>query len=290
MDTMPSELASTAVLSSGMVAAVLVAAAMHATWNAIAHGIGDRLVGFALIGVVDVVIGGAIVAVTGLPPTGAWPFIVVSALTHVVYNVFLLISYQLGDFSQTYPLARGISPVVVAAVSILLLHRVLTTRELIGICLISAGLIGLVVVGGIKNVDPRALGAAGVTGVMIATYTVVDGLGVERAPLFAYTGWMFLLQGPALPLIALMRRRGQLLPRIRRHLWPGLLGGVIQLAAYAIVLWAQTSGMLAAVAALRESSIVFGAVIGAVFFGERLGHHRTVMAVVVLCGVIVLST
>jgi drug/metabolite transporter (DMT)-like permease len=290
MDTMPSELASTAVLSSGMVAAVLVAAAMHATWNAIAHGIGDRLVGFALIGVVDVVVGGAIVAVTGLPPTEAWPFIVVSAVTHVGYNVFLMISYQLGDFSQTYPLARGISPVVVAAVSILLLHRVLTARELIGICLISAGLVGLVVVGGIKNVDPRALGAACVTGIMIATYTVVDGLGVERAPLFAYTGWMFLLQGPALPAIALLRRRGQLLPRMRRHLWPGLLGGVIQLAAYAIVLWAQTSGMLAAVAALRESSIVFGAVIGAVFFGERLGHHRTVMAVVVLFGVIVLST
>jgi uncharacterized membrane protein len=126
MDTMPSALASTAVLSSGMVAAVLVAAAMHATWNAIAHGIGDRLVGFALMGVVDVVIGGAVVAVIGLSPTGAWPFIVVSAVTHVVYNVFLMISYQLGDFSQTDPLARGISPVVVAAVSILLLNRVLT--------------------------------------------------------------------------------------------------------------------------------------------------------------------
>lgn len=290
MVALASGLASTATLSTGMVAAVLVAAAMHATWNAIAHGIGDRLIGFALIGVVNMVVGSAMVAVTGFPPAEAWPFIVVSAVTHVVYNVFLLISYQLGDFSQTYPLARGISPVVVAAASIFLLHRLLTARELIGICLISAGLVGLVVVGGIKNVDPRALGAAAVTGVMIATYTVVDGLGVERAPLFAYTGWMFLLQGPALPVIALLRRRGELLPRMRRHLWPGLLGGVIQLAAYSIVLWAQTSGMLATVAALRESSIVFGAVIGAVFFGERLGRHRTVMAVVVLCGVIVLGT
>lgn len=135
-----SGLASTAALSSSMVAAVLVAAAMHATWNTIAHGIGDSLVGFALIGVVDVVVGTAIVVVTGLAPTEAWLFILVSAVTHVVYNVFLMVSYQLGDFSQTYPLARGISPVVVAAVSILLLHRVLTIRELIGICLVSAGL------------------------------------------------------------------------------------------------------------------------------------------------------
>jgi drug/metabolite transporter (DMT)-like permease len=273
-----------------MVAAVLVAAAMHATWNAIAHAIADRLVGFALISVVYVVVGAAIVAVTGIPPAGAWPFIVVSAVIHVAYNLFLMASYQLGDFSQTYPLARGIAPVVVAAASILLLHRVLTARELIGIGLISAALIGLVVVGGIKNVDPRALGAAGVTGIMIATYTVVDGLGVARAPVLAYIGWMFLLQGPALPAIALWRRGRRLLPQMERHLWPGLLGGLISLAAYGIVLWAQTSGMLATVAALRESSIVFGALIGAVFFGEQLGRHRTVMAVVVLFGVIVLST
>src|ERR1700712_702674 len=128
-------------LSSTMVAAVLLAAVLHATWNAIAHGIADRLVGFALIGVANVIVGGAIVAVTGLPPAGAWPYIVVSAVVHVAYNAFLMASYQLGDFSQTYPLARGISPVIVAAASVLLLHRVLTTRELIGICLIAAGLI-----------------------------------------------------------------------------------------------------------------------------------------------------
>lgn len=272
-----------------MVAAVLAAAALHATWNAIAHGIADRLIGFALIGVVYVVVGGAIVAITGLPPAGAWPFIVASAIVHVAYNLFLLLSYQLGDFSQTYPLARGISPIVVAAVSVALLHRVLTTRELIGIGLISAGLIGLVVVGGVRNIDHRALAAAAATGIMIATYTVVDGIGVGRAPVVTYIGWLFLLQGPALPVIALLRRGGELPGLLRRHLWPGLLGGVISLVAYSIVLWAQTSGMLAAVAALRESSIVFGALIGAVFFGERLGRHRTVMAVVVLVGVIVLS-
>ena len=165
-----------------MVAAVLVAAAMHAAWNAIAHAIDDRLVGFALISVAYLVVGATIVAVTGLPPADAWPFIAVSAVTHVAYNLFLMASYQLGDFSQTYPLARGISPVVVAAVSILLLHRVLSVREWVGICFISAGLIGLVLVGGIKGLDPWALGAAGATGIMIATYTVVDGLGVEEPP------------------------------------------------------------------------------------------------------------
>jgi drug/metabolite transporter (DMT)-like permease len=276
-------------LSPAMVAAVLTAAALHATWNAIAHAIADRLVGFALISVAYFVVGAAIVAVTGLPPAGAWPFIVASAVTHVAYNLFLMASYQLGDFSQTYPLARGISPIIVAVVSVVVLHRVLTVRELIGICLISAGLIGLVVVGGITNINPWALGAAAATGIMIATYTVLDGLGVSRAPVLAYIGWMFLLQSPGLPAIALLRRRRDLLTQMRRHLWPGLLGGLISLAAYSIVLWAQTSGMLAAVAALRESSIVFGALIGTVFFGERLGRHRIVMAAVVVIGVVVLS-
>lgn len=272
-----------------MVAAVLTAAALHATWNAMAHAIADRLVGFALISMTYFVVGAAIVAVTGLPPAGAWPFIVASAVTHVAYNLLLMASYQLGDFSQTYPLARGISPIVVAMVSIVLLHRVLTVRELIGIGFISAGLIGLVVVGGITNVNPWALGAAAATGIMIATYTVFDGLGVARAPVLAYIGWMFLLQSPGLPAIALLRRRRDLLTQMRTHLWPGLLGGLISLVAYSIVLWAQTSGMLAAVAALRESSIVFGALIGAVFFGERLGRHRSLMAVVVVIGVVVLS-
>ncbi|MET0704377.1 MAG: EamA family transporter [Mycobacterium sp.] len=276
-------------LSPAMVAAVLTAAALHATWNAMAHAIADRLVGFALISMTYFVVGAAIVAVTGLPPAGAWPFIVASAVTHVAYNLLLMASYQLGDFSQTYPLARGISPIVVAMVSIVLLHRVLTVRELIGIGFISAGLIGLVVVGGITNVNPWALGAAAATGIMIATYTVFDGLGVARAPVLAYIGWMFLLQSPGLPAIALLRRRRDLLTQMRTHLWPGLLGGLISLVAYSIVLWAQTSGMLAAVAALRESSIVFGALIGAVFFGERLGRHRSLMAVVVVIGVVVLS-
>jgi drug/metabolite transporter (DMT)-like permease len=273
-----------------MIAAVLAAALLHAAWNSIAHGIGDRLVGFALIGVADLVGGGVLAAFAGLPTAGAWPYIVASAVLHIAYNLMLLASYQLGDFSQTYPLARGTAPLLVALASVLLLHRPLAAQDLAGIIAVSAGLIGLVLAGGLPGrKEMPAVAAALATGLLIALYTVVDGLGVAQGPLIAYIGWRFFLQGSALPVLAVLRRGRRLPALLRRHAIAGLAGGVISLAAYSIVLWAQTSGALAPIAALRESSIVFGALIGALFLHEPLGHRRAAAAGVVLAGVLLLS-
>jgi drug/metabolite transporter (DMT)-like permease len=277
-------------LSPFMVAAVLAAAVLHAAWNSIAHGIGDRLIGFAMIGIVDVVGGGALAAFAGLPPAGAWPYIVASAVVHIGYNLLLLASYQLGDFSQTYPLARGTAPLLVAVTSVALLGRPLPAQDLAGILAVSTGLIALVFAGGLPNrKELPAVAAAAATGLLIALYTVIDGLGVAEGPLMAYIGWMFFLQGPVLPVLAVVRRGRRLPALLRRHAAAGLAGGAISLAAYSIVLWAQTSGALAPIAALRESSIVFGAVIGALFLREPLGHRRAVAAAVVLAGVLLLS-
>jgi drug/metabolite transporter (DMT)-like permease len=273
-----------------MIAAVLVAALLHAAWNSIAHGIGDRLIGFAMIGIVDLVGGGALAAVAGPPSADAWPYIVASAAVHVGYSLLLLASYQLGEFSQVYPLARGTAPLIVALASVVLLDRPLPAQDLAGVLAVSAGLIGLVLVGGRPGRrELPAVAAAVATGLLIALYTVIDGIGVAEGPLLAYIGWMFLLQGPVLPVLAVLRRRRRLPALLRRHALPGLAGGAISLAAYSIVLWAQTSGALAPIAALRESSIVFGALIGAVFLGEPLGHRRAAAAAVVLAGVLALS-
>jgi drug/metabolite transporter (DMT)-like permease len=282
--------ATTPSLGPFMIAAVLAAALLHAAWNSIAHGIGDRLIGFAMIGVVDLVGGGALAAYAGLPPAGAWPYIVASAVVHIGYNLLLLASYQLGEFSQAYPLARGTAPLIVALASVLLLHRPLAVQDVAGILAVSAGLIGLVLAGGLPGrKEMPAVAAALATGLLIAMYTVIDGLGVAEGPLLAYIGWMFFLQGPALPVLAVLRRRRGLSVLLRRHAAAGLAGGAISLAAYSIVLWAQTSGALAPIAALRESSIVFGALIGALVLREPLGHRRAVAATVVLAGVILLS-
>ena len=107
-------------VSGGVVAITLVAAVLHAFWNAVAHGVTDRLVGFALIGVADVVVGGIGALVVGLPPPAAWPFILASALLHVIYTLLLWASYQLGEFSQVYPVARGTAPLVVAVIEVVL--------------------------------------------------------------------------------------------------------------------------------------------------------------------------
>jgi drug/metabolite transporter (DMT)-like permease len=277
-------------VSLSIVLAVLFSALLHATWNSLAHAVSDRLVGFALIGVADMVGGGLMVAGAGLPPAAAWPFIGASAALHVMYSLLLLASYELGEFSQMYPLARGTSPWVVALVSVVVLGRELPITELVGVLAVSAGLIALVFIGGRPGrKDLPAVTAAVLTGLAIASYTVVDGLGVMQAPLFAYTGWMFLLQGPPIAVIAALRRGRRLPAAVRASAVPGLTGGTTSIVAYTIVLWAQTSGALAPIAALRETSIVFGALIGAVFLGERLGVRRAIAAGVVLAGVALIS-
>lgn len=270
--------------------AVLGAAVLHAVWNALAHGVPDRLGGFALIGLSSGLCGLVAVMVTGMPPAGAWPYILASVILHLVYQAGLLASYQLGQFSQVYPLARGTSPWVVAVVAIVVLHQKPVPLELAGVLLISAGLFGLVLIGGLpsRRQAPALLAAFG-TGLLIAAYTVVDGVAVHKIPLASYMGWVFMLQGLIVPVFVLIRRGPGFLVQARGYLWAGLGGGVVSLVAYGLVLWAQTRGALAAIAALRETSIIFGAVIGALFFGERFGRNRAVAAAVVVAGIVVIN-
>lgn len=273
-----------------VVPVVLGAAVLHASWNALAHGISDRLVAFSLIGLAYTAVCAVLVAVVGLPASGAWPWILASAGVHVLYQLALMGSYQLGPFSQVYPLARGTSPWVVAVVSMTVLGQHLPVIELVGVLVVSAGLISLVFVGGRpRRGDALALVAALITGVMIATYTVLDGVGVHTTSLLTYAGWMFLLQGPAVPLLAVLLRGRRLGVQLRPSLLLGLLGGIVSLIAYGLVLWAQTRGALAPIAALRETSIVIAALIGAVFLHERFGRARALAGFVVVLGIVLLN-
>jgi drug/metabolite transporter (DMT)-like permease len=269
---------------------VLGAAVLHATWNAMAHGAPDRVAGLALFEVAAGAIGLVAVLVMGLPPADTWGYIIASALLHVAYLGGLLASYQLGQFSQMYPLARGTSPWVVAVVSIVVLHQALAVLELTGVLLVSAGLIALVFIGRPGRRQAPALLAAFGTGLMIAAYTVVDGLAVHKMPVATYMGWVFMLQGLAVPLAVVWWRGPRVFQLPRSAVLSGLAGGVVSMAAYGLVLWAQTRGTLAAIAALRETSIIFGAILGAVFFGERFGPRRAIAAAVVVAGIILITT
>lgn len=184
---------------------------------------------------------------------------------HVVYTLLLWLSYQLGDFSQTYPIARGTAPFVVAVVEITLGHA-LPVLQLAGILVISMGLVSLALEGGRPSRSALpAVGSAVSTGVAIAGYTVIDATAVASTPVLVYAAWMFLLQGPVLPAIGALRRGRDLIGQVRPVLIAGFGGGLVSLAAYGLVLVAQTSGATAAVAALRETSIVIGALIGTLF-------------------------
>jgi drug/metabolite transporter (DMT)-like permease len=268
---------------------VLGAAVLHATWNAMAHGAPDRVAGLALFELAAGVIGLVAILLTGLPPAGTWGYIVASALLHLAYLGGLLASYQLGQFSQMYPLARGTSPWVVAVVSIVVLHQHLAVIELAGVLLISGGLIGLVFIGRPGRRQLPALLAAFGTGLMIASYTVVDGVAVHKMPVATYMGWVFMLQGFAVPLAVVLWRGPQAFNLPKPAIFSGLFGGVVSMAAYGLVLWAQTRGTLAAIAALRETSIIFGALIGTLFFNERFGPKRAAAAAVVVTGIILIT-
>ncbi|UIX33416.1 DMT family transporter [Streptomyces sp. GQFP] len=268
-------------------AAVLLAAVTHASWNALAHRITDKLVGFTLIAGGGMVIGLVAVPFVPLPAAGAWPYLVVSAVVHLVYFVLLMRSFRLGDFGQAYPIARGTAPLVVTLLAAVFAHEVPDGWAAAGIALSCTGLTG-VALWGLRGRRPNwaAIGAALATGLSIAAYTVVDGLGVRASgSALGYIAWLMALEGIAIPGYALYRWRGQFLAKVRPFAGVGLLGAALSVAAYGLVLWAQTKAELAPIAALRESSILVGAAIGAVFFKERFGASRIAAAGLLVIGI-----
>ncbi|MFZ3595194.1 EamA family transporter [Streptomyces sp. BH104] len=270
-------------------AAVLLAAVTHASWNALAHHITDKLVGFTLISGGGTLIGLVLAVFAPIPAAGAWPYLVASALLHVAYYALLMTSFKLGDFGQAYPIARGTAPLVVTVLAAVFAGEVPGGWQAAGVAVSSAGLTGLALWGlrgSGRRPDWRALGAALATGVAIASYTVVDGLGVRASgSSLGYIAWLMILEGIAVPVYAAYHWRGELVERLRPFAWRGLLGAALSVAAYGLVLWAQTRADLAPISALRESSIIVGAAIGAVFFKERFGAPRLVAAGVVVAGI-----
>jgi drug/metabolite transporter (DMT)-like permease len=274
-----------------VVAAVLAAAVLHASWNAIAKGVDDRLGLFLRASIVNVAIGAAALWWIVPPAGAAWPWLLASVAVHVLYNLGLLAAYQIGDFNQTYPLARGVGPLVVAVVAVTVIGESLAPAPAVGIVLIGGAV-------GVLGLTPRGLAAnraavlvAVATGVVIATYTVLDGLGVRRSgsPL-GYVLWLMALHGLAtIATVAVLRRR-LARPPVTPSGWPvAVAAGVMSLLAYGLVLWAQTRGALAAVAALRESSVVVAAGLGAVLFREPLGRTRIAASIAVAAGVVLLA-
>ena len=273
--------------------AVLFAAVLHASWNAMLHGNRDRFLSMTWMSIAIGVVSVFVVIALPLPPQAAWPYIVASGLVHVVYNVSLVRAYRRGDLAQAYPIARGSSPMLVTLGAALFAHEGIGGLHALGIVLISGGIMALALQGG--RVSRAGALAALTVGVTIAVYTVIDGIGVRLSggEAVAYTAWMFMFYW-FMPVIFVAKRG---LPALWTPLrdapmavGSSLAGGLVSIAAYGIVIWAMQAGAMGAVSALRETSVVFAALIGRVFLQEPVSAKRWLACVVVAAGAVLLGT
>lgn len=269
-------------------AVVLFAALLHASWNAIVKGGSDKLLTTVLVAGSAALLAGVALPFLAQPAPQSWPFIAASVLLQVVYYALVAKAYQVADMSQTYPLMRGCAPLLVAVFSVYWLGEQLTGTAWLGIAIICGGILcmagrGLAGSPGLGI----ALGNAGV----IASYTLVDGVGVRLsgAPV-AYGLWIFLLSGLALAAWALAQspRRATLVRYLGGNWHYGLIGGFGSIASYSLALWAMTLAPVAVIAALRETSILFGMAISAVILKERLTALRIAAACVIALGAVTL--
>ena len=274
---------------------VLLAAVTHAAWNALAHSIKDQLISFGLIGIGAAVVAVPLIATVTVPRAGSRPFLLASVAIHVFYTLLLMRSFTYGDFGQVYPLARGVSPLVVTAAAAVFAAEAPTLPQATGIGVISAGMATLVLAGRREAIaagkpSRAALLAAFGTGLTIAAYTVVDGIGVRKSGSPAgYIAWLMLLTSLGVPAWATARRRRALREVPPAVALAGLAAGALSVLAYGLVLWAQTRGALAPIAALRETSVIFGALIAAIAFREPFGRTRIIAAALVAAGIVTLN-
>jgi drug/metabolite transporter (DMT)-like permease len=276
-------------LTPGITLLILVAAVMHAAWNALVKSSRDPLVELATLNLAGGLVSLPLLPAFGFPGLAVAPYLAGNVLCHTAYYTLLLNSYSAGGLSLVYPIARGVAPLLVAAVSIPLLGEVLRGRALLGVVLIAISIASLALAGGRQNFRPRAVLLSLATGASIAAYTLVDGAGARTAtnPV-SYIACLFVIDGFVLLPAVYLRRRGIAVERMRAHWKTGALSGVLAVAAYGIAVWAMTRAPIALVAALRETSVVVAAILGALFLGEPFGRHRILASIGVALGIVLL--
>jgi len=264
------------------IALVLLAAILHATWNAQLKAGEDRpqfMAGMSLVmGIM------ALLCALSLPEPAktSWSCVAWSGVLHIIYNLLLLQNYKLTEFGSAYPIARGISPILVTLGGFFFMHQKPTSSTVAGVVLISAGIVSLAT--GTAKPGVFATLSALATGVVIASYTVVDGMGVQRAQNAAsYTVWVFATY-LLMPLVLILLRFD--VRTIKPQLLPKAAGaGILSLVAYGVVLWATHYVDVGIVSALRETSVLWAILISLMFLKETFTWPRIISAVMISGGV-----
>ena len=296
-----------------IVAIVVVAALAHASWNALVKSDDDRLVTLGAVNAVRFLLCIPIVLVLPLPAGASWPFLAASAILHVGYYTFLISAYRYGDLSKVYPLARGLSPLIVAAGAFAFAGERLGPIALAGVAVVCAGIaslsfggVGAAPAGGNRERtrsaanagddvaqarrDRRGLVFAAGTALFIAAYTVTDAMGARLSGnAVSYVAWLAILDGLPMLIAAAAVRRAALAHHLVARMGKSAAGGMLQLVAYGLVVWALTLAPMAAVSALRETSVLFAAIIGVKLLDEPLGTRRITAAALVAAGIMMIE-
>lgn len=270
--------------------AVLLAAACHAGWNSFLKVKLEPFSAISLIAIMSAIVVLPVVPFLGVPVREAWPWIAASVAFHLGYFITLTEAYRTGDMGQVYPIARGSAPLMTAVVSTMVVGEAIGVRGWLGVLVLTGGVFLLSLRGG-RNVhfEKRTVLFALATAVTICGYSVVDGIGARAAQnAHVYTVWLFLLDGLMMLVFVLMRRGLPVLRDFASFWKTGLTGGALSLAAYWIAIWAMTVAPIALVAALRETSVLFGSLIAVIVLKEPLHRARIIAALMIVAGLVLI--
>lgn len=279
-----------------LVGVVVLTGLMHATWNAVVKGGPDNWASAGLVMGTTAIIAGLAAPFLPLPSAAAWPWLIYSGIVHTAYQAVLVYAYRIGDLGRVYPIARGTAPALVALSSVPLLGEDLGAAVYLGIAVIVLGLMSLALEPARRysQLHGRSFVFAVLTGVSIAAYSMIDAVGIRIATgagdgALSYIVWVFIFgSAPFSAYILIARRRA--LPRyLGRSGLVCLAAGFIALTGYALVLWSYGHGATAPIAALRESGVIFAALIGSLLFREGSWRPRTAAAVLFLAGAVVIQ-
>jgi drug/metabolite transporter (DMT)-like permease len=264
---------------------VLLAALLHASWNALLRAGTDRLWSMTMMCIAVALVCGGLAFVVPMPARASWGCAILSALLHVGYNLFLVRTYRSGDLGQTYPIARGSSPLLVSLGAAIFARELPDPISLAGVLLVSGGIISLAFQGRRLGLDNLAYALG--TGCFIGAYSVTDGIGARLSGTpVGYTIWMCLLWGVMMPPVYAVLRNWRSLIRGPRETLVAAGGGIVSLVAYGMIIFAMSLGPMGPVSALRETSVVFAALIARFFLHERLTGYRMASCIVVAVGAI----
>ena len=269
--------------------AVLLAAAFHAGWNALLKLNVEPIIATSLVAAASGIVAVPFAAVVGLPSVASWPYVLASVAIHIVYYLALAQAYKFGDLGQVYPIARGSAPLMTAGLTTLWLGEALGPFAWAGIVLLTGGILLLALRGGreLRHFDVRSVGFALLTSLTITTYTLVDGIGARLAgSALQYTVWLFLLSGGAMAAYGAIHVGKRLAGDFAANWKLTLSGAMLSTAAYGIAIWAMTVAPIALVAALRETSVLFAALLSMALLREPVLPARIAAACLVLAGMV----